>query len=96
MINLAAKDFEIFGIFYNVVAIPAAVILILCDTVILWIYLGFPGIIGVGLCLLIFFVVLIFSPLHKRVWKETSDITDKRTGMMNDIISGIRTLKIYN
>ena len=96
MINLAAKDFEIFAQFYRVLGIPVAVIVILCDSVILWIYLGFPGIIGVGFCLLIFFVQLLFLPLYNRLWKKTSDITDKRTGIVNDIISGIRTLKIYN
>ena len=96
MINLAAKDLEIFVHFYTVVGILVAVIVILCDAAILWIYLGIPGIIGVGFCLLIFFVQLLFSPIHKRVWKKTSDVTDKRTGIVNDIISGIRILKLYN
>ena len=60
MINLAAKDFEILVEFYNFTGIPVAVILILCETAILWIYLGISGIIGVGFCLLVFFVVLLF------------------------------------
>ena len=64
MINLAAKDFEIFVLFYNVTGVLVAVFVILCETAILWIYLEIPGIIGVGFCLLIFFVQLLFSPLY--------------------------------
>ena len=96
MINLAAKDFEIFVQFYIITGIPVAVIVISCASAILWIYLGIPGIIGVAFCLLIFFIQLLFSPLHKKIWKKTSDVTDKRTGIVNDLISGIRTLKLYN
>ena len=68
----------------------------MCSALILWVYLGVPGIIGIGFCILILFVQILFSPLHKKVWRKSSRETDLRTGMVNDIISGIKTLKIYN
>ena len=44
----------------------------------------------------IFCVVALFASTQQIMEEKTSNITDKRTGIVNDIISGIRTLKIYN
>ena len=77
-------------------SILAPVIVFPIQIGLLYYYLGIAGMAGVVITILNSVFLFYLSKVFKIYWRDTAIYADKRSSLVSDIISGIKTLKFYN
>jgi ATP-binding cassette subfamily C (CFTR/MRP) protein 4 len=98
IINLASSDVQRieFGYYYipYVFLIPIYIVAVL---VLLWVYLGLgpSALVGIGFVILLVPIFYLMGRVYAKLRLAASKYTDERVKVMNEIISGIRVIKMY-
>jgi ATP-binding cassette subfamily C (CFTR/MRP) protein 4 len=98
IINLASSDVQRIdvGLGYAPYVI-LSLVYIIAVLVILWVYLGLgpSALTGMGTMVLLIPVLYFLGKVYASIRLASSKYTDKRVKLMNEIISGIRVIKMY-
>ncbi|XP_076307522.1 multidrug resistance-associated protein 1-like isoform X1 [Tachypleus tridentatus] len=96
LVNLMAVDAEkIFNLSMYLTLIIGAPLRILFTIVLLWQYLGPACLAGVVIILVVFPLTGIFASKMRKVQEQQMTKKDSRLKFMNEILSGIKVLKLY-
>ncbi|KAB0343821.1 hypothetical protein FD754_020747 [Muntiacus muntjak] len=64
-------------------------------TALLWMEIGIPCLSGMAVLIILLLVQSCFGMLFSSLWSETAALTDDRIRTMSEVITGIRTIKMY-
>ena len=95
-INLVSNDaqrFEklVFGLHFFMFA-PLD---ILGSSIILFLLIGWKALVGIGLYIVLIIYITAMSYENGKLRHQTATVTDRRLEVMNEIVSGIRAVKMY-
>ena len=62
---------------------------------IVWYLVGWQGLVGAAFMVLVVLYNVAMSDLGAKLRKKMASVTDQRLSVMNEIISGIRAVKMY-
>jgi len=96
LVNIVANDVNVFertGLFFT--CLVTAPLLVVAVTALLWHFFNVTVLIGVGYVVLTFPILKIFAKLSNKPRDRQNQITDERVKLTNEIIEGIRLLKMY-
>lgn len=95
-INLVSNDAQklkkVLWAIFKILFVPLEV---LASCIILWLLIGWRALAGVAFYVIIIVYVTVASYQTKHLRVKSSAATDKRLEVMNEILSGIRAVKIY-
>ena len=74
------------------VAAPFEVVV---SMLLLWQLIGWQALVGASFMVLVVLYTSVMSGLSAKLRKKAATVTDKRLAVMNEIISGIRAVKMY-
>ena len=95
-INLVSNDAQkLEKILWAIFLFLFAPLEVLASCVILWLLIGWRALAGVAFYVIIIVYVTVASHQTKHLRVQSSAATDKRLEVMNEILSGIRAVKIY-
>ena len=90
--NDAQKLEKVLWAILKIIFVPLEV---LASCIILWLLIGWRALAGVVFYVIIIVYVTVASHQTKHLRVQSSAATDKRLEVMNEILSGIRAVKIY-
>ena len=94
-INLVSNDAQKLDLAgENVVMMISAPLEIVGSCFVLWHLIGWQALIGAGFMMLVCLYNFLLSRTGSKLRRRTAAVTDKRLSVINEIISGIRTVKI--
>jgi ATP-binding cassette subfamily C (CFTR/MRP) protein 4 len=98
IVNLASNDVQRLDLtFFFTSYLIAAPINILIVLVLLWVYIGLgpSSLAGIGLMVLQIPIQLLLGHAYSKLRTASAKQTDSRVKIMNEVISGIRVIKMY-
>lgn len=96
IVNLAASDMNVFDRGLNfIVSIILAPIVLALSILVLWSLFGASCLVGLGFLFLGIPIQDLLTRLSVKARKEKNHVTDERVKLTNELIDGIRLLKMY-
>lgn len=80
---------------WSVAFLLFAPIEILSSGILLWYLIGWPALVGAGFFLIVITYISLLSKKAGHLREKAASMTDKRLEVMNEIIAGIRAVKMY-
>lgn len=95
-INLVSNDAQKFErLVYYIQMSCFAPIDILGSCIVLFLLIGWRALLGIGVYIVLFLFISKMSSETGKLRDKTAAATDRRLELMNEIVSGIRTVKMY-
>ena len=95
-INIVSNDAQkLEKVLWAILKILFVPLEVLASCIILWLLIGWRALAGVAFYVIIIVYVTVASHQTKHLRVQSSAATDKRLEVMNEILSGIRAVKIY-
>ena len=95
-INIVSNDAQkLEKVLWAILKILFVPLEVLASCIILWLLIGWRALAGVVFYVIIIVYVTVASHQTKHLRVQSSAATDKRLEVMNEILSGIRAVKIY-
>lgn len=95
VVNIIGTDIEILELLVaSCIQWSIPVLFLLC-AVVLWLYIGYAGIVGLGVTLLHTLLIIYLGRMNGRIKQKLLFYTDRRVEMIANLIEGIRIIKLY-
>ena len=95
IINVVSNDLEILELMSYTVYFLATPFLVIAAIIILLIGFGPAGLVGIGISLLHFPIVIFFALKNAKTRIKSRKVGDTRVKMIQNLIEGIKTMKLY-
>ncbi|KAL4456646.1 hypothetical protein ABPG74_000753 [Tetrahymena malaccensis] len=96
LINLISNDLQTLEQRFNAIFLLLSVPLpLVASTSYLYIKYGFSGLLGFGLLIVAYPILLLLSKLNQKFFSDKSKYTDQRINLTKEIIEGVRLIKMY-
>lgn len=95
ILNIVGTDIELFELLYMSHYIWTLPVYIIVAVGILWYYIGYAGIVGVGIIVAHLIIIIFLGKVVMTIRLKIGKITDSRVKMITNLIEGIKLVKLY-